>query len=396
MVDFSAKDSGLGYLFQARFALWELLDGPEEQELVLETLDDIVLENSGTPQELLQTKHHSTPAKLTDSSAELWKTIRIWSTFLREKKIKVPPTRLTLVTTATAPDESIASRLRPNTKRDVEEISNALLEIASESTNKALKEAFLAFSSLDESERKLLVGAIDVLDASPDISDTADKIRDRIRPAVDRQHREALFERLEGWWFGKVVSQLQSDSPTPILGFDVVDKVRSIADQFGPDSLPIDFLEARPDTVDARRDERMFVMQLRSIEVGVKRVEKAILDYYRAFEQRSRWAREELLIGDEVERYEESLIDEWERFAAALTDEFHGDENEEVLKKAGRDIFRWAEQVADVRIRQNVSEPYVMRGSYHILANEAPPRVWWHPKYLERIEGILLSGAGST
>ena len=42
MPDFSARESGLGYLYQARYALWLLLDGPEEQEVVLETLDDIV------------------------------------------------------------------------------------------------------------------------------------------------------------------------------------------------------------------------------------------------------------------------------------------------------------------------------------------------------------------
>src|ERR1019366_10588686 len=41
--DFSAQESGLGYLYQARYAFWLLLDGPEEQEVVLETLDDIVL-----------------------------------------------------------------------------------------------------------------------------------------------------------------------------------------------------------------------------------------------------------------------------------------------------------------------------------------------------------------
>jgi hypothetical protein len=44
--DFSAKESGLGYLFQARYALWLILDGPEERETVLESLDDITLEST--------------------------------------------------------------------------------------------------------------------------------------------------------------------------------------------------------------------------------------------------------------------------------------------------------------------------------------------------------------
>ena len=47
------------------------------------------------------------------------------------------------------------------------------------------------------------------------------------------------------------------------------------------------------------------------------------------------------------------------------------------------------EQEADFRVRPNVTEPYVMRGSYHMLADKNPPRVWWYPKFLERLEQIL-------
>jgi hypothetical protein len=389
MADFSANDSALGYLYQARFALWELLNGPEEQELVMETLDDIVTSQAAVSPNLLQAKHHTSPAKLTDSSAELWKTLRVWSTALKDGAIKIPPTRLTLVTTGIAPEKSIASKLRPNASRNIEEISKDLIDISAKSENKQLEKAFEAFASLDSSQRKLLVSAIYVLDGSPDISDTADKIRDRLRASVDRQYRDSLFERLEGWWLGKVIEQLQSETPKPISGFEVLDKVRVIADQFKPDSLPIDFLEARPEIVDATSDDRTFVAQLRLIDVGMKRIEKAILDYYRAFEQRSLWAREELLIGDEVEKYEDSLIDEWERFASAITEDMAGEEAEKELRQAGRKIFNWAEQVADVRIRAGVTAPYVMRGSYHMLANEAPPRVWWHPKYFEQLETII-------
>src|ERR1039457_5375541 len=113
MPDFSAQESGLGYLYQSRYALWLLLDGPEEQEVVLETLDDIVLSQDGPPRDLLQTKHNALPARLTDASSPLWKTLRIWSTHVKDGVIQVPPTTLTLITTAEAPAASIAAALRP-------------------------------------------------------------------------------------------------------------------------------------------------------------------------------------------------------------------------------------------------------------------------------------------
>jgi len=389
MPDFSAQESGLGYLYQARYALWLLLDGPEERELVLETLDDIVLGQDGAPQDLLQTKHNSKPARLTDSSPQLWKTLRIWSSHVKDGLIQVPPTTLTLITTAQAPDASIATALRPGRDRDSATALQRLVEIAGTSKNEELKPAFAAFGSISTEQRMQLVDAIQVLDGSPDISDVSEKIRIQIRTAVDRQHRGALYERLEGWWFGKVIEQLKASEPAPVAGFEVHDKIRTIAEQFGPDALPIDYLDAKPDSVDAHSDDRMFVKQLRAIDVGLPRIEKALLDYYRAYEQRSRWAREELLVGDEVESYERRLIDEWERFAAAVNDEIPGAATEIELKRVGRQIFNWMEQTADFRIRPNVAEPYVMRGSFHILANRPVPNVWWHPKFVERLKAIL-------
>src|ERR1700689_3302834 len=118
VTDFSAQESALGYLYQARHALWLLLDGPEERETVLETLDDIVFEQEGVASDLLQTKHHTVVANLTDASPELWKTLRIWSTHVRDGTVTVPRTTLTLITTAIAPAGSIASLLRQDLGRN--------------------------------------------------------------------------------------------------------------------------------------------------------------------------------------------------------------------------------------------------------------------------------------
>ncbi|MBZ5604701.1 MAG: efflux RND transporter permease subunit, partial [Acidobacteriia bacterium] len=58
--------------------------------------------------------------------------------------------------------------------------------------------------------------------------------------------------------------------------------------------------------------------------------------------------------------------------------------------------YMYSLKTADLRIRPNVSELYVMRGSFHILANKPAPSVWWHPKFLERLSEILAeSGVAS-
>ena len=114
------------------------------------------------------------------------------------------------------------------------------------------------------------------------------------------------------------------------------------------------------------------------------------MDYYRAFEQRGRWVREELLIDDDLIEYEKKLIDEWERRFLAITDEISTDNaTEEELRQLGLKVYKWVDQEADIRIRPNVTEEYVIRGSYHLLADENSPRVWWHPQFIKRLEQIL-------
>lgn len=366
-----------------------LLVGPEERETALETLDDIVFQNDGTASDLLQTKHHCTAASLTDMSAELWKTVRVWSVRIKDGTVRVPQTNLLLITTAAAPVESIAAMLSDGRTRNPDKALQRLRQAAADSTNVNLSASFSAFVALSDDQQKNLVTSMTVLDNSPNINSVGQRIQDRIRLAVDREHRDALYERLEGWWLGRVIDQLRSPNPLPIVGFEVSDKLRSIAQQFGPDALPIDYLEAKPGELNPSGDTRMFVRQLRMIDVGTPRIEKAMLDYYRAFEQRSRWAREELLIGDEVEIYERRLIDEWERYSAAITEELGSTAADAEQKKAGRQIFNWMDQTADFRIRANVTEPYVMRGSFHLLADKAVPKVWWHPKFLDRLAALL-------
>ena len=109
---FSAADAALGYLYQVRCALLYTLrrQKAEPDFLVsLETLDDVTFERAGgEPSELLQTKHHrQSAAALTNSSADVWKTLRVW--FEGHASGVIPASaNLVLVTTATAKENSAA------------------------------------------------------------------------------------------------------------------------------------------------------------------------------------------------------------------------------------------------------------------------------------------------
>jgi hypothetical protein len=389
---FSAQAQALGYFYQARYALFQILENLERTELSIENLDDITFEKDGNPVELLQLKHHiNRKASLSDTSDDLWKTLGIWSTRSLEKSISFPETMLTLVTTSSAPNNSVATFLRPK-NRNYKLALEKLLSIAQNSKNKKLKKSFETFLELSQKQQEMLIKSIYILDNATNIANVENEIKKEIKIAVRQKHLEGLYERLEGWWFNKVVKHLMDKSITPIKGIEVHNKIREIAEQFKPESLPIDFLNAiPPNTPDPEGDNRLFVVQLRQIAIQNKRIEKAILDYYRAFEQRSKWVREELLIGDDLEEYEKKLIDEWDRYFLMLQDDFPIEKlNEQEMKKFGRGVYNWVNNVADIRIRDQVTEPYVMRGSYHILADQNPPPLYWHPKFIEKLKELLI------
>ena len=397
---FSAAKPALGYFYQVRLALYLLLTFPEDTALTIEKFDDVAFEQNGEPFELLQLKHRKNSASLTDTSSDLWKTIRIWSESIRTNRVRLQSTTFTLLTTGLAPTGSIADNLRATGQRNPAAALERLRSIAGSSKNQELRSCFDAFEALGQDSQQRLVEAIRVLDSHPSITDVTPLIKEKLNRTVHRKHRDALYERLEGWWFDIAIRHLSGASSEPISAMEVNGKIIDLGRRFAEDDLPIDFILAEPPNApDAIQDNRLFVSQLRAIALNSKRIEKAIRDYYRAFEQRSRWVRDELLIDGELEAYERKLVDEWERFLLALQDKYPIDASDENrLCQIGRELYDWMEQEADYRLRPKLTEEYVMRGTFQYLADrirsDASPRqpfVWWHPKFVERLEGLLAT-----
>ena len=58
----------------------------------------------------------------------------------------------------------------------------------------------------------------------------------------------------------------------------------------------------------------------------------------------------------------------------------------EQLQEIGRTIYK---NLSDkkISIHKTIEENYIMRGSYHILADKEPePKVYWHPKFIELLK----------
>jgi hypothetical protein len=379
-----APAAAVGYLFQCRYALLraiQAIPSNSNLEISIEKFDDVAFEIEGTPVELIQAKHHVAKlGNLTNASVDLWRTLGIWSHLAAKDPTTPLYLQFVLMTTGAVSEGSAASYLRMR-DRSEEKADQILFETASTSQNKDNAACYDIYKSLSPDLRLNLLKAIYILDSSPNIIDVQEEIVRELYHAAPKDLLPLLVERLEGWWFGVVITALNAKQTSAISVLSLESKLDELREQFKKAALPVDYASVSPTAeIVAELDKRPFVRQLRKIQVSGARVEYAIRDFYRASEQRSRWAREQLLFGDEISDFERQLIEAWQPRFAAMVDKLPTPCDEVAKKVAGQSLFEWAEVGPDFSLR-NIRERFLSHGSLQILANRYA--VGWHPDYKE-------------
>jgi len=293
--------------------------------------------------------------------------------------------QLFLVTTSDVGAGSAASMLLAN-ERNVDEASKRLAHTATTSTSQTNAPAYELFRDLADEARIQLLESVTVAPQAPSIDCTGGELRQEVRLSVRRQHVDSFLSRLEGWWFGRALRQMMDAETLPILSNELESELDDLREQFKLNALPVDqdILDAEVDA-DAY-ENAIFVHQAKLTGVGNRRVLAAIRDYFRAFEQRSRWMREDLLLVGELDRYEQHLREEWELEFDRVSDELGEDAAEDVKRRAAQAIYTWVEKSC-FPIRKQVKHPSMSRGSLHILADRL--HVGWHPDFIARLQHLL-------
>lgn len=387
---FSAASSATGYLYQCRYGLLEALRRMRQEldfQVCIETLDDVVFDQQGSPPELLQTKHHvNHAADLTDASVDLWKTLRIWCEGVASGSLQLG-SRFILITTAPAGSGSAAQMLRPGTARNVSGALERLRSTAATSTNQTNAPAYTAFKALDGTKQQQLLDGVTVVDSASTIMSLDADIRHEVFYAVDRQFLDAFLVRLEGWWFRRVVRHLATERGVPILSAELLDEINNLRESLRADNLPIDDDIEQMEVDATGYSGRVFVHQLRLIQISNARVIRAIRDYYRAFVQRSRWVREELVGVGDLDRYGGRLKDAWQAHYLIMRDDLGESAAEDEMRRAAAQLYKWIETGELPRIRPQCQDGFVARGSFHILADDL--KIGWHPEFEARLRRLL-------
>lgn len=391
MSNHQASEQMLGYLYQVRYALALLLENENTDfQISIERFDDIAFSKDGLPKELIQLKHHvRRHGDLTNGSTDLWRTLKVWIDTISNAPNMLSGTGFFVITTAIAPDNSAAYHLKDDANRNAESAYKILKETCIASKNKDHKKYYEAFLNTGETTVKCLLNQVYIVDSASNIIEVEKIFRKQIRYTCVPKYEDQICERLEGWWYRKAIEALCSDEPVFVTQSQVRSFIVSVHQEYSEDNLPIDIFDIETlQEGDLSDNEKVFFEQLKLISLGRRRMQIALRDYYRAFRQRANWVRNDLLYVNELEKYEQRLIDEWEHAFAAMEDdlaEFNG-ATEEEKAKAGRVLFSDIEK-SDIRIRPKCQEAFVMRGSFHMLANQL--KVGWHIDFYDRLKKLL-------
>ncbi len=377
---YSAAGPMLGYLYQCRYALLRSLEEGRNTaglSVSIERFDDVAFDRAGEPVDLIQTKHHGTPGDLSDSSVDVWKTLQIWMDRIVDDPVGASDIRFVLLTTSTAAAGSAIECLRTADNRDDINATAQLTEVAITSRNQNTKKTREQFLEMTSSQKMLLISRIWVFDNAPSIIDVEDELGDFLRFAAPMNKRASLLAHLEGWWFSRTIIALSDPAHNSIPLTTIEDKVFEISNSLKMDGLPLDETIDAMDPVTALpSDDLLLIKQLNLVGASEQTAKIALRDYFRAFAQRSRWARENLLLDREVERYDRSLTEDWEHEFTALCEDVEGQAEQEKRIK-GRELLRWANRV--VRPLRGRDEMWLSRGSYQMLADTTS--IGWHPEF---------------
>lgn len=378
-----ASQQMLGYLYQVVYALYLIISCEDNNDQIgIERFDDVSFEKDGTPKELIQLKHHVTLGKLTDSSVDLWRTLKVW---MDSQEILEEDTKLLLITTASAPKGSVASLLKADEQaRNYKKAYDKLMDVAKRSTNNAILNACNTFKKIDRSEGLRLVKRIIVLDGATDITDTDSKIKSYLEIAVKPKYEDEVLTALKGWWFQQCIIGLCSPGLKLISKNEVTREIQRLVKKYDIEYLPIDS-DINSLRYDVNKDST-YVKQLGLLKIDDEDIlESAASDYIKADVQRSKWIREDPSLSDELGEYDRNLIDRWHHLFIAMK---MGLLDEPDKIKAGRKLYRET-MTQDFPIRADRREPFIMCGSYQKLSDNL--KVGWHKDYHKLLKGPEFS-----
>lgn len=390
-----ATASALGFRYQERYALLQLLETKDDEAAIaVEALDDVHLKSNGV--DLLEQLKYSlnpNPKPLGIKSVNLWTTLRIWCELL--PTIDLNSTRFALVVVAPIAKESqlyrlktedsdrslLLAELKAEAERVVDDIETAKLGGKS-MPHKERALGVKAFLALSEIRREELIQRISIQPNAETISSIEKTLALRLDTYPNDQ-RNTLAAKLCEWWDRQILLSFDNKRNRFIKRYELLEQLSEISAMLTSEALLDSFSGKQPPPVFGTHE--MLAKQCALVSALPAMIKRARVSEWQARNQRAAWSVEAPSKHSKVIEYDERLVLEW-TYQHETACENCKTRNEEDMVTNGLSVLRWtleeaAQEVGN--IESTVTSPFYVRGSYQVLSIEG--RVGWHPEYRTRL-----------
>ncbi|GAB5510408.1 MAG: hypothetical protein Rhims3KO_18090 [Hyphomicrobiales bacterium] len=386
-----ATASALGFRYQERYALLQLLETKDDEAAIaVEALDDVHLRANGV--DLLEQLKHSldpNPKPLGRKSANLWMTIRIWCELLPTIDLKstqfaiiaVAPiaegSALCCLKTQGSDRSSLLAELKTEAERVIGDIEIAKL-VGKPKPHKRRAPGAMAFLAISKSQREELIQRVSIQPDAKTISGLEEAIA-QLLDTYPLLQRANLAAKLCEWWDRQVLLSFDGKRDRFIKRHELLEQLSETSAMLKSEALLESFSSKQPPPVFDTHE--MLAKQCELVKALPAMIKRARVSEWQARNQRAAWSTEAPSKHSKIVEYDERLVLEWTyQHETACENSKVGQEADMVAN--GRSVLRWAleEAAQDVgSIESTVTSPFYVRGSYQVLSIEG--RVGWHPEY---------------
>ncbi|MDC3985932.1 ABC-three component system protein [Polyangium jinanense] len=181
-----------------------------------------------------------------------------------------------------------------------------------------------------------------------------------------------------GWFHLTVLEALDNKRGARIHAGEVLDRLEKIRNRFAGEGRVYQFGNAAVSQDErAACHDRLFVQQLKSIELPTMALDDALVDFLREQRERAEWAHDLTVLREDLARFDDELLDRWRHNHRDVAQR----RSQVDEKWNGRQLYDDLMDKPPPELGREVPPQYVYRGSYHRLADA--PRIGWHPRWEE-------------
>ncbi|MFA7275861.1 MAG: ABC-three component system protein [Pseudobdellovibrionaceae bacterium] len=345
----------------------------------VEVLDDVTIDDQGHIT-LGQSKHtvNSNENPLNDLNKNLWKTLAIWLSYIKDQT-PVPDTfSLFLYTNGKVGESTLAEQIS-NAQND-NEIAAVILEIRSASSKDNKVQALIKeITDCTDDQLEVLIKAIKLVRVDQSLEENIQQQSASCLALPDDCDRSSIYNEILGWFTRLIYNSWRDKKEAWVTRAQLNNQVAACLEQRVGANIVIgtDEIDMPPPTDISVFEEEKFVQHLKWIDINASAIKLAIINRLKYQRTRSNSVKSGKISYKFWEQAETLLRDDWDNARQEIENlaSLNDAENRQGM---GKKVY-FKTVARDSKILNKDLVPHVVPGLYHDLANV--DKVWWHPDY---------------